>query len=420
MAILVQPGALIERGAPAVMPASAATNGHTPHELPAYARRILFEHYPFKVAYGGRGSTKTWTFAACAMILANNKKLRIACLREHQVSLEESNKETLQEMADRMGLRGFRFLKHTIEHQNGSHIFFRGMSGRSAQSLKGLENVDICWVEQAEMMSNLSWEILNESIRKDFSEVWLTFNPKNRYDVVYREFVSRQRPGSWVIKVNYDSNKWFPRRLENNRLNDLKYNSLRYAHKWLGEPDDQGAQQRVLPYERLELCVKAYAEQLKGVGTPAGPHTRRLRPCGYRRQPQLAVVEERRFPQGRGALVSPHAWQFDPPREQVLRGERRRSPVRRRRRRLRWRGAVAYRRHGNAAVHPSPHSFRRQGRAADGPLPLRRDQQGGVCQPLRTDQLGPASAGHSDRAPAQRQECPIIEMPFYQPGYPVS
>ena len=121
------------------------------------------------------------------------------------------------------------------------------------------EDVDVVWIEEAHKMSNSSWEILRNTIRKEGSEIWASFNPKNRYDPIYRDFVLRRPEGAFIQKVNYMDNPWFPEELELNRLEDQREEPERYAHIWLGEPDDVSDARKVLPYALLNLCVEAWS-----------------------------------------------------------------------------------------------------------------------------------------------------------------
>jgi len=52
--------------------------------------RFLFDPYRYKIAYGGRGSTKSWSFAIALLIKGSEKQLRILCAREVQKSIEQS------------------------------------------------------------------------------------------------------------------------------------------------------------------------------------------------------------------------------------------------------------------------------------------------------------------------------------------
>lgn len=219
----------------------------------------LFEPFRRKILYGGRGSGKSWAIAAALIILAHLTPLRIACVREHQKSLRESAKRNLADMIKRLGLSAhYTILDSEIRHRNGSLFFFAGLSTVSEEDIRGWEDVDIVWVEEAHRMSNSSWEILRNTIRKRGSEIWMSFNPKNRYDPAYRHFVARRPRDSFILKVNYMDNPWFPDELETNRQEDLANEPERYPHIWLGEPDDVSDKRKVLPYHLLELCVQAW------------------------------------------------------------------------------------------------------------------------------------------------------------------
>jgi len=77
--------------------------------------------------------------------------------------------------------------------------------------------VDIVWVEEAQAVSDRSWSILIPTIRKDGSEIWVSFNPELDTDPTWVRFVENPPPGAWVIDVNYHDNPWFPEVLEKER-----------------------------------------------------------------------------------------------------------------------------------------------------------------------------------------------------------
>ena len=229
--------------------------------MPDWAQPLLKPHRR-KVLYGGRGSGKSWAIGAALIGLAHQKPLRIACVRETQDSIRDSAKKNLENMIYRLGLGSyFQVLEMEIRHRNGSVIFFSGLSNVTEESIRGWEDVDIVWVEESHSMSHSSWEILRNTIRKDGSEIWMSFNPKYRYDPAYRDFVMRQQPGAFVRKVNFHDNPWFPKELEINRQEDLRNEPERYAHIWLGEPDDVSSDRKVLPYDLLNMCVEAWPQR---------------------------------------------------------------------------------------------------------------------------------------------------------------
>ena len=109
-------------------------------------------------------------------------------LVRHKTSIKESAGVELGNRIRDLGLERpdcYTIKEHSIDHANGTHIFFRGLSVVSEEDIKGLSDVDIVWVEEGHMMSRSSWTLLDPTIRKENAEIWITFNPKNRYDVAW-------------------------------------------------------------------------------------------------------------------------------------------------------------------------------------------------------------------------------------------
>ena len=52
--------------------------------------QFLFQPKRYKIAYGGRGGTKSWGFARALLIIGAQKTTRILCARETQKSIEDS------------------------------------------------------------------------------------------------------------------------------------------------------------------------------------------------------------------------------------------------------------------------------------------------------------------------------------------
>ena len=223
--------------------------------------RPLFNRARYKVVFGGRGSGKTHAVAQILVMRAAQEPLRIACVREYQKSIQESAKQTIEHYIHATGLTEyFDIQRDVINGSNGSRFFFRGMSTASEESIRGWEGVDVVWVEEAQRMSERSREILYPTIRKAGSEIWFTFNPRNRYDPVFTDFCtgSARADNAIIIKTNYDANPWFPKELEEERLACLADEPDRYPHIWLGEPDDEAGVNKVVPYSWLLQCVEAW------------------------------------------------------------------------------------------------------------------------------------------------------------------
>lgn len=192
----------------------------------------------YKAIYGGRGALKSHFFSELGIERALMQPgFRMVCVREVQKSLKESAKRLIEDKIDRYGLRGeFRVLNDSIITPGGGVISFQGLQDHTAESIKSLEGYDVAWVEEAQTSSKRSLEFLRPTIRKDDSELWFGWNPRNPSDPVDSLFRGLEVPKeSIVIKTTYEDNPWFPKVLEEERQFDLKNNPDRYAHIWLGE-----------------------------------------------------------------------------------------------------------------------------------------------------------------------------------------
>ena len=120
--------------------------------LPKWAAPFA-EPRRWKTAYGGRGSSKTWSVAHLLVAQAAAQRLRVACLREFQSSIKVSAKPALEIAIHRMGLADyFDIQTQAIVGQNGSLFFFRGME-RNREEIRGWEDVDRVWTEEAQRLS---------------------------------------------------------------------------------------------------------------------------------------------------------------------------------------------------------------------------------------------------------------------------
>jgi phage terminase large subunit len=169
----------------------------------------LFEPHQYKVLYGGRDGVKSWSVAQALIILGTRKPLRILCARETMDSIRESVHQLLSDQIVRMGLEKFyNPLQSEIRGANGTEFVFAGLRKQTVSSIKSYEAIDICWVEEASVVSRRSLTILLPTIRKPGSEIWLTLNPDLETDPVYQDFVINPPKGALVIKTSYHDNNW--------------------------------------------------------------------------------------------------------------------------------------------------------------------------------------------------------------------
>jgi len=197
--------------------------------------QCLFEPKRYKVLWGGRGGAKSWGIARALLVLAASKPLRILCARELQKSIKDSVHQLLSDQIRDTGLSGqFEILTTEIRGKNGSRFNFCGLR-HNAHEIKSYEGVDVVWVEEAQAVSKSSWDVLIPTIRKDDSEIWISFNPDMEDDETYKRFVLNPPKESVVVKIGWQDNPWFPSVLAMER-DELKGKDIdSYLHVWEGQ-----------------------------------------------------------------------------------------------------------------------------------------------------------------------------------------
>ena len=199
------------------------------------ALEFLFQPASFKVAYGGRGGTKSWGFARALLIEGTRRKLRILCARETQKSIRDSVHQLLEEQIAALNLEAFyRVEKSVIYGTNGTEILFTGLK-HHVDNVKSMEAISVCWVEEAQGVSKTSWDKLIPTLfRLPECELWISFNPDLEGDNTYQRFVVNPPTGAVVRKVTWRDNPWFPEGLRRLMEEDRKRNIDEYNHIWEG------------------------------------------------------------------------------------------------------------------------------------------------------------------------------------------
>ena len=167
--------------------------------------------------------------------------IRAVCIREVQKSLRESAYRLIGDKISALGVASRFEIKHDrIETAQGGVVIFMGMQDHTAESIKSLEGFRIAWAEEAQTLSAKSLELLRPTIRAPGSQIWFSWNPRNRLDAVDKFLRGDNVPeGAAVVQVNYDSNPWFPKELEAERELNRRLRPDRYSHIWLGDYEPQ-------------------------------------------------------------------------------------------------------------------------------------------------------------------------------------
>jgi len=205
-------------------------------QMPTKCLRVLSANKRYKVLWGGRGSSKSYSVARYLVALAAARTTRILCAREVQNSIKDSVYRLLVDTISALGFGGFTVTHDGIRHKNGSMFVFKGLK-LNAQDIKSTEGVDVCWVEEAERVSRDSWEVLIPTIRKPDSQIIVTFNPDDENGETYRRFILEPDPDRSAIEmVNFCDNPWFPEVLRAEMEYDKRVDFEKYEHIWMGKP----------------------------------------------------------------------------------------------------------------------------------------------------------------------------------------
>lgn len=253
----------------------------------------------YRGVYGGRGGGKSWFLAELLVDrFIEDPTLRAVCVREFQKSLEMSAKRLIEDVIIRLGVQSmFRVMNTHIETPQGGIILFLGMSKATEDSIKSLEGFKICWIEEAQAISDNSLTLLRPTFRDEGSEIWASWNPQDPNDPIdklLRDKVSPM-PDSVVVPVQYYDNPFFPDALRREMEWDRSRDPEKYAHVWLGEYQTR-SEARVFKNWRIEEFDEPAEDTIFYLGAD----------WGYSIDPSTMV---RCWPQGRNLYIDHEVYQ---------------------------------------------------------------------------------------------------------------
>jgi len=197
---------------------------------------VLFQPKRYKVLYGGRGGAKSWNIARALLDKGLDTPVRVLCAREIQKTIADSVHRLLADQISALGLQSFyRVQEASISGVNGTEFLFAGLRHQDIGKIKSFEGVDVCWVEEANSVTKKSWDVLIPTIRKEASEIWISFNPELDTDETYSRFVVNPPADSAVVFLTYADNPWFPAVLENERVSLKSRDPEAYENVWEGK-----------------------------------------------------------------------------------------------------------------------------------------------------------------------------------------
>lgn len=209
-------------------------------EIPEKLLPVLTERKRYKSIRGGRGSGKSHTVARGLLALgASRPGFRVACCREVQKSIEGSVKRLLDDLIAHYELHDYFESQRTkIITALGGEFTFHGLREHNSDAIKSLEGCHVAWLEEAQRISERSWQILTPTMRMEESEIWATWNPELESDPVYqRTFKSPWVPAEKMldIEINWRDNPFYNDVLEDERQQLKRMNEDLYQHIWEGK-----------------------------------------------------------------------------------------------------------------------------------------------------------------------------------------
>ena len=180
-------------------------------------------------------------------------RLRWLCVREVQKSLEHSVKALVEAKIQAYDVGSYFDVQKTLIYTpGGGVIVFQGMQNHTAETVKSYDDFDGAWVEEAQTLSQSSLDLLRPTIRKEGSQIWFTWNPKNPTDPVDaflrgndpKSIAAAKKAGkpweppprSRIVRANWSDNPFFGNTvLREEKDYDLRRDPDKYAHIWGGD-----------------------------------------------------------------------------------------------------------------------------------------------------------------------------------------
>ena len=195
----------------------------------------------YRGAYGGRGSAKTRSFAKMAAIHGARCAQagitgQILCAREYMNSLSDSSFAEVKtaiksdEFLNAVYECGERFIR---TKDRLVEFTFAGLR-HNIDSIKSKSRILLCWVDEAEPVSEIAWQKLIPTVREEGSEIWVTWNPESNRSATHKRFRESPPEGARIVEMNYRDNPKFPKVLDDERLRDKAKRPDSYEHIWEG------------------------------------------------------------------------------------------------------------------------------------------------------------------------------------------
>lgn len=243
-------------------------------KIPEKLQPLYDDTLRYVILEGGRGGAKSHGVAESQLIRGRQRPMLFLDAREIQESIKDSVLSLLEKKIKKLGLEDFYEVQNTQilgkpdkETGERTRFIFSGLKHK-IDSIKSIEDVDECWVEEAQTVSEHTWSKLIPTIRKEISpccyrkldlddeqnricskcakiikpedvlpsRIVITYNPDLEDDPTYQRFSIAKPTNSKLIKINWRDNPFFPAILNQERLDWKRDNPATYDNVWEGKP----------------------------------------------------------------------------------------------------------------------------------------------------------------------------------------
>ena len=204
-------------------------------------KKLFTTKKSFIMLEGGRGGAKSEDVARYLIMEALKKSNQvILCAREFQNSIKESVHSLLRRIIVEYNLQPLiRVCNNKIECVNGSKFIFSGLA-RNIGSIKSIDNITHCWIEEGQYITKESIDILNPTLRVDGVKFIVTMNRLLDTDPIYELLVNQYKDLTEHIYTTYLTNRFCSKLFILKAEICKKNNPDEYEHKYLGKPLLQG------------------------------------------------------------------------------------------------------------------------------------------------------------------------------------
>ena len=184
-------------------------------ELPPKLVPVFEGEARYRIAYGGRGSGKTRTFALMTAVKGYmwgraGRKGQILCGREFMNSLDDSSLEEIKTAIKSIDWLNdyYEVGEKYIRSKDGNISYtFVGLR-RSLDAIKSKARILLAWIDEAEHVSEMAYMKLLPSVREESSEVWISYNPESKYSATHNRFRVNTPDNSKICEINYTDSPW--------------------------------------------------------------------------------------------------------------------------------------------------------------------------------------------------------------------